>query len=343
MPILTELYVATRTRNVEDADTDDAPKLIVNRGATTLFSQNLREGNGQFGRGAGGITRFDMTSANLDSANLSFELQPTGSDAWSPEHVIIWGISGRPGEERVIPLAAFLDLATPVTPADQGRWLSLDTSEGDQSLPIPSVGRGKNSTRARRLIVVCATNLYGGLFSDSQGPGGKVEDAGSAGHITLQGGGAGRLFLSYMLPATPQADRGQGAGAFYIVDLAAPFGRLDLDGGAFTLTIGSEDWWAPAYFAVFGVDTEIGGPKVLIPFVAARASLLERMSSDPSKGVHSFVLPTAKVQPVFDLPGDVFDPGGTGGVIAARGRKGPKKKAKGKAKGKAKAKAKRRR
>jgi hypothetical protein len=320
MAILTEIYVATRTRNVADADTDDPPKLIVNRGATTLFSDELLGGNGQFNRAAGGVTRFDVSRANIDSANLRFELQPTGNDAWSPEHVIIWGISKRNGEERVIPLAAFLDLATPVTPADGGRWLSLDTSEGDQALAIPSVGRGSNSTRARRVIVVVATAIYGGMFSGTQGPGGSVADAGSDGPVTLQGGGGGRLFLSYTLPATPQGDLGEGAGAFYIVDLAARFGRADLEGGAFTLTIGSEDWWVPEYFAVFGVDSEIGGPKVLIPFVAAGAPLLKKMSTDPSEGVHSFVLPTAKVLPSVNLPPDAVDPDDLGGVSAARRR-----------------------
>jgi hypothetical protein len=181
------------------------------------------------------------------------------------------------------------------------------------------------------------------MFNTSQGPGGAIADAGSDGPITLQGGGAGRLFLSYTLPATPQGDLGEGAGAFYIVDLAAPFGRADLNGGAFTLTIGSEDWWVPDYFAVFGVDTVIGGPKVLIPFVAASAFELKRMSSDPSEGVHSFVLPTAQVLPVLDLPPDAVDPDDVGGVIAARGRARPKsrvpharKAAKSKAKRKAK-------
>lgn len=45
--------------------------------------------------------------------------------------------------------------------------------------------------------------------------------------LTLQAGGAGRLLLSYTLPATPQGDLAHGAGAFYVVDLAAPFSRSD--------------------------------------------------------------------------------------------------------------------
>ena len=67
------------------------------------------------------------------------------------------------------------------------------------------------------------------------------------------------------------------------------------EGGAFTLTIESEDWWKPDYFAVFGVDTVNAGPRALIPFVAASAFELRQMSSDPSEGWHSVVLPTAKV------------------------------------------------
>jgi hypothetical protein len=39
----------------------------------------------------------------------------------------------------VIPLAAFLDLARPVTPAEGGVWISGDTSEGERILFVPSV------------------------------------------------------------------------------------------------------------------------------------------------------------------------------------------------------------
>ena len=38
MPILAELYVAARTRNVEDADTDDLPVLVVRRGSNIVFT-----------------------------------------------------------------------------------------------------------------------------------------------------------------------------------------------------------------------------------------------------------------------------------------------------------------
>ena len=320
MPILAELYVATRTRNTEDAETENLPVLVVQRGSDVVFTKPLFGGDFRTARGAGAVWRFDVREVNLDSADLNVQLWASGDDAWSPEHVIAWGVSGQVGDERVIPLAAFLDLADPVTPAESGVWISGDTSEGDRILFVPSVNRGRDATRARRLIVISATDPYGGMFPAAAGPGGDFEETGTVGPLTLQAGGAGRLLLSYTLPATPQGDLGHGAGAFYMVDLAAPFSRSDLEGGAFTLTIGSEDWWVPEYFAVFGVDTEIGGPKVLIPFVAAGAPELKRMSNDTSEGVHSFVLPTAQVLPALTVPPEAVDPDEIGGVSAARRR-----------------------
>jgi len=81
--------------------------------------------------------------------------------------------------------------------------------------------------------------------------------------VTLQGGGAGRLFLFYTLPSSPQGDIETSAAGVYVVDLAARFSRQDLEGGAFTLTIESDDVWKPDYFAVFGVDTTNAGPRVM--------------------------------------------------------------------------------
>ena len=315
MPRLDELYVATRTRNTTDADTKDLPVLVVKRGPDIVFTQPLFGGAFRMARGAGAVWRFDVRESNLDSADLDIQLWASHDDAWSPEHVIAWGISGRVGDQRVIPLAAFLDLASPVTPAGSGVWISSDMTEGDRTLFVPSVDRGRDATRARRLIVISATTAYGGMIPGAVGPGGSFEESGTVGPVTLQGGGAGRLFLSYTLPTTPQGDLAHGEGAFYIVDLAAPFGRSDIEGGAFTLTMESDDSWTPDYFAVFGVDTVNAGPRVLIPFVAASASELRQMSSDPSEGWHSVVLPTAKVLPQRPIHpvGDLDD---VGGVLA---------------------------
>lgn len=332
MPILSELYVATRTRNVADADTDDLPVLVVRRGANIVFTRPLFAGPERVARGAGAVWRFDLREINLDSANLSFELHASDDDAWAPEHVIVWGISGQLGDEITIPLAAFLDAATPTTPRDAGTWISTDTTEGERVLFIPSIDRGRNETRAQRLIVVLATDPYGGMFPGAVGPPTSFQEQGTSASLTLQGGAPGRLFLSYTLPATKLAGNlRRGEGAFFVVDLAAHFSRQDLQGGAFTLTIDGFDQWVPDYFAVFGIGPLNGRPRVLIPFVAASAFELKIMSSDSAKGFHSAVLPTARVLQQIVNP-DAVDPDSLGGIVIARGaphpEAGPKPKPK---------------
>ena len=176
MPILAELYVATRTRNTANADTDDLPVLVVKRGSDIVFTKPLFGGNFRTARGAGAVWRFDVREVNLNSADLNVQLFASDDDAWSPEHVIAWGVSGRVGDERVIPLAAFLDLASPVTPPFPGGvWISTDTSEGERILFVPSVNRGRDATRARRLIVISATDPYGAMFPAAAGPGCSVD------------------------------------------------------------------------------------------------------------------------------------------------------------------------
>ena len=132
--------------------------------------------------------------------------------------------------------------------------------------------------------------------------------------MTLSAGVPGRLMLSYLLPHTPQGDLGQGRANFYVTKLPAPFSRADLNGGWFTLTIGTDDVWVPDYFAVFGLNTSFGQTDVLIPFVHAPQISLEHMSTDPTEGWESNELPNALVAPAPTVHPSDF--GGTfGGVI----------------------------
>ena len=263
--------------------------------------------------------RFDVREANLDSADLTIELHASNDDAWSPEHVIVWGISGRVGDERVIPLAAFLDLASPLTPADGGVWISTDTSEGERILFVPSVGRGTTATRARRLIVISATDAYPRCFlrrRDQAVTSKRLERTGPSRCKAAAPGDCSSL--TRCRPRRRAISATAEAGSTSSI-LAAPFSRQDLEGGAFTLTIGSDDWWKPRLLRGIGVDTVNGGPRALIPFVAASAFELRQMSSDPAEGFHSMVLPTAKVLPQLTLPPDAVDPDDLGGVLAAKG------------------------
>lgn len=322
MPRLSELYVATRTRNVEDAGTDDAPVLLVSRAGLDLFQVRL---DGQLPEtGKAQVSKIDVSDQALDSEGLELRLLAGGDDAWALEDAIAWGIAGRLPREQVVPLAALIELASPFTPGDGGTWLSTDADEGVASVALLPVTAGTRTQRAWRMIVVCVTEPHRD-FLPGGGPGpsaGEFGDMGTAGPVTLQAGGPGRLVLSYTLPKTPQSDLGVGRSNFYLTSLAAPFSRADVEGGNFTLTIGAADWWVPTYFAVFGLDTTFGQPSALIPFSHTPAIALERMSSDPAEGWHSNELAMALVVP----PPPVLPPilGGLSDVATAeRAAPGP--------------------
>jgi hypothetical protein len=70
MPLLAELYVATRTRNTSDADTENLPVLVVKRDTNIVFTKPLFGGDFRMRRGAGAVRRFDVREVNLDSADL---------------------------------------------------------------------------------------------------------------------------------------------------------------------------------------------------------------------------------------------------------------------------------
>jgi hypothetical protein len=70
MAILAELYVAARTRNTSDADTENLPVLVVKRADEVVFTKPLFGGSFRTRRGAGAVWRFDVRDVNLDSADL---------------------------------------------------------------------------------------------------------------------------------------------------------------------------------------------------------------------------------------------------------------------------------
>src|SRR5690349_11156254 len=110
MARLNELYIATRTRNIDDAETDDAPTLLVSRGTQDLFLAPLDFDMDGLGAGHAAVFRFDVADQALDSNNLVLRLLASGDDAWAPEHIIAWGIAGRLPDVRTVPLGALIEL-----------------------------------------------------------------------------------------------------------------------------------------------------------------------------------------------------------------------------------------
>lgn len=318
MPRLAELYVATRTRNVEDAETSDAPTLLVSRGAQDLFQVPLNSDDNGLRRGKAALFRVDVEHRAADSEDLELRLVASGDNAWAPEQVIAWGVTSQLDGLRVIPLGARIDLATPVTEKSGGVWLSTDSNEGVPTLALWPLGQGAPSTRASRIIVVVATSQYSGFPIAGPGPTGPFEATGTESDVTLQAGRPGRMLMHYTFPETPQDDLVRSRANFYMSCIPGPFSRADLADGSFVLSISGKDWWVPVYVAVFGLDTPHGQPTALIPFVHAPASSLVRMSTDPSEGWECNRLPTAQViRPDFTAPVELGD---LAGVLAARFR-----------------------
>ena len=142
MPILAELYVATRTRNTANADTENLPVLVVKRGSDIVFTKPLFGGDFRTARGAGAVWRFDVREVNLDSTDLNIQLWASGDDAWSPEHVIAWGVSrprrGRTGDPSC-------SVPRPRQPGDPGRERGVDQRrhERRRADPLRALGRSR--------------------------------------------------------------------------------------------------------------------------------------------------------------------------------------------------------
>jgi len=331
MPRLAELYIATRTRSVEGAETSDPPALLVSQGTEDLFQVPLDSDTNGLRRGKAALFRVDLDDRVIDSEDIQLRLIATGNDAWAPEQIIAWGVTSRADGLRVIPLAAQIDLATPLTNQSAGLWLSTDRSEGVPTLMLRRVGQGATATDATRIVVVIATSQYDGFDIAGPGPAHPFDEAGSKAEITLQAGGPAGLLLDYRLPQTRQDDRSLGSANLYMTNVPGPFSRADLASGSFVLSVANDDWWVPVYVAVFGLDTAFGQPNALIPFVHAPTSSLLRMSTDPGEGWESNRLPTAEVVgldltvPVGpgELAGPLFAAGGRSGDATPPGRTVP--------------------
>ena len=67
MPRLDRLYVATRTRNIEDAGTSDGPSLLLSRAGRDLLEIPLESDMAGLGTGRAAVFRFDIADQAIDS------------------------------------------------------------------------------------------------------------------------------------------------------------------------------------------------------------------------------------------------------------------------------------
>jgi hypothetical protein len=273
MAIFDNLYLAALTRNIDDAGTSSTFNLTVNVDATDIldqsFSVDVDKGEATLLGGS-----FPETLDSDLLTNNSIRLGIRGDDAWSPQHVLVFGLAFERNE-----LAA-LAMETDLTDT-----LSTDYREGKLTMPIRLVGRGDSDTLIHRVLLLVDTGWDW-----------PTDDKGTDSPIELEIRAGGNLALQQEVVDTPQPDLEGGATNWYVLDAAVPFTRGDvLANGGIALRIKGEDAWRPIRLFLFGVDTLMGRPNEVVSLVSLPVWPHGWMSADTGEGKPSVDLEVASI------------------------------------------------
>jgi hypothetical protein len=298
MAIVEKLWLATLTRNQDDAGTDAGAlnlTIDINGEDVADIDFGFMNGSGPLSGGLGpnsgwldqgqaaiaGGTYNDPgeplpnpTDSNL-LTNSSIRLGIRDDDAWGPQHVLVFGQT-QPEfvPSQIIALAMETDLTN---------WLSTDPSDGGNAnltMPIRLVGSGTATTLIRKVLLLVYTSSGRNVETDSPI------------HLQITAGGA--IVADQTIVDTPQDDLEQYTANWYQVDVAVPFTKADVvANGGIRLSILGDDAWLPSQVFVFGLDTENGRPSEVVTLVALPQWDLGQLSTDPSEGESSIDLPVS--------------------------------------------------
>jgi hypothetical protein len=266
MSHLRRLWAGMLTRNVEDAGTDSRIALTV-EGTQLTFPDTAQEDQE---RGRANLYEVGVQNHNIIPENLSnssIRAVILGSDAWRPEHFVVWGERFTGG--AIVPLA----IETGIT-----AQLSTDSSEGNAALPLRLVGTGSRSMNINRLLLMMTT-----ANSDDAGTNDKI-------NLTVTTSTGGEV-VDFDIPDTPQDDQEKGQANLYFVPVNSPFTRNSLGSNSIRLSTSGTDAWRPASLFLFGLDDAAGRPEALVPLVHLRTWPFEQLSTDSSEGSESVTLP----------------------------------------------------
>jgi len=282
MPELSWLWVAARTKNVSNAGTDNSLVLIINQNGVDVLQEELpaKSGNSK-------LWYLDVQNRGIhvdELTNGSIRIGITGDDAWKPEHVLIWG---QEDGGKVVPIAAEWVMET---------TLSTNASEGKLTFPLrrinfptlnPTVGIPDVKAVIKQLLIIKTTadEEYAGsdeglsgdfLYGDDYVW--ENQDLGSA---------IGRGKTSMLFPGTLQ--------------FPSPREPRWNNLKSLTIKIAGSEKWLPSSFFVFGfrhlfyepwpgIPWE-SPPDSIMPLVFIRDWLLGPLSTKPSEGKSSVVVP----------------------------------------------------
>jgi hypothetical protein len=276
MAAIDDVWLAALTKGEDDAGSRNRFNLTINVDGADVYrhdfllgwnlpgqgSDGLRDGQAGLEQGAPPSAPFDVAALTNSSVRLGLR----GDDAWAPRHALLIGQVQPdfiPG--RYVALAMETDI---------GRWLSADSGEGRLTMPLRRVGVGDADMVVRRVLMLVYTDRGGEIDTESD--------------IRLQIFASGQL----MLDRKVTHDLNQVRAYWEFLPVEQPFTRADvLSKGSIRLSILGTDAWLPKTLFLFGLDTEEGRPNQVVTLSAIPKWELGMMSTDPSEGAASVVLP----------------------------------------------------
>jgi hypothetical protein len=263
MPQLRKIWVAIRTRDQANADTDSTIALSINDKQIT-YNQTTRHDQE---RGRANLYEKDVAAMGISTEELNnsaIRVLILGSDLWAPQHLVVWG---EEADGRLRPLAMETNI---------NKILSTDPNEGNALLPLRLIDVPTAGVELTRLLFIVETNDF--------------EDAGTDDAITLSvRNDSGAQLVDYTIPQGP-GDLERAQANMYFVPVEIPFRRADVS--VITLRTGGKDYWSPTKFFIFGLDGASNQrPGFLYPIVHIPRSNLGNLSTDPTEGNQSIRLP----------------------------------------------------
>jgi hypothetical protein len=300
--IIDELWLATLTKDEEDAGTDaDRLNVVVNVNGTDVVDTDfdflttdgpLAGGFGPddenwLGRAQGALSGSIVSAVlggkplaqrfNTDFlTNSSVRVGTRSDDAWGASDILLFGtINAKSNDQKrtFVPVAIETEI---------DRWLSTDPSEGKLHMPLRLVARGDSDTPIHRVLLLTFTPGSGDADTDDV--------------ISLQVSTSSGIVLDKRITDTDEDDLEPDMGNWYVLNAAVPFTRNQiLAGGKITLAIEGKDAWRPQCVFLFGFDTPSGRPNNVVTLCGLPTWNLGALSRDPSEGQAEVVLPLAPV------------------------------------------------
>jgi hypothetical protein len=279
MPLVDDLILVAKTRDEDNAGTDNRHNLTINIDGVDVFNLDFPFGLGEgIGRGETGYQENDflgsigpipwLVATPFDSNDLtdsSIRVGIRGDDAWAPQHVLLIGrVPPEWSPGRSIPLAIETDLTN---------WLSADRDEGHLTMRLRLVGIGNGAMLIRRVLLVIYTSRHDNADTESD--------------VQIQIAAGGTIVLTHKI--THGFDRQKAY--WHFLDVDTPFTRDAVGPNDIDLSILGEDAWLPGAVFLFGLDTETDRPTQMVTLVAIRGWDLGWLSTAPNEGKSSVPLP----------------------------------------------------